>query len=136
MSFSALQQTLDTFFKTNIADTVAGVRVAYDNQESKPKQTDVSGFVRHTVLHDDRNFSALGRRNIRANGNVGIQIFIPKGTGPKQANLIADAVDTAYSGNCIDNVQFFATEETLRQTIGDYYRINLLITFYADQIRS
>jgi len=136
MALGQIQTDLDTFFKTNVDDALAGVPFFYDNQKGAGKSSNTLGWGRHSVAYDENTFSALGNKNLRNFGTVLVQVFIPAGEGKAKSKPITDAIEDAYTGQCTNNIRFQTVTNPFNGSSGDWYQMNINISFYVDETRS
>jgi hypothetical protein len=128
---STLQQTLEQFWIANIQPQMITINTFFDNQEGAG--SDLNGWCRHTILENNRQFSALGRKNLRVDGIVAVQVFTKKGAGSQQSNLIGDILYRGYTGNCAGSVRFGAVTKQPSIISGGWYQTTYFIEFYSDE---
>ncbi len=133
-TFQAIEDAIRTRFNTQITIS-QNVTTLFDNQDNEPPTT--GRWIRFTVTPGETEQVELGSsKRFRQFGIAVAQIMDEIGKGTKNINLLINAINTSgiFRSVSVGGV-VYRTPSVLRVgRVGNYYQVNVLIPFYADDV--
>lgn len=120
-------------FKTQI-EVAQKVKVIYDNEEYE-RNDERDAWIRFTIATGDNNQRSMGSApRFRQFGVSIAQVNVLAGSGDKAAWDLSDAIVAAFRAQTVESITYRSPKPTVVGRVGDEWRINVTIPFYADDI--
>jgi len=138
LTFADMVKAINSRFYNQVESVVSAFigKVFYDGVEfdSIPKN---SVYVRFTVLPGRTEQVSLGEnKRFRTIGIAIAQIFAPLGTNPNTVWGYTDSIKTAFRSTDADGVVYRTPYVSNLNREDAYFRLNVTIPFYADDVES
>lgn len=130
MSLTTLTTSLNNYIATNYTTTP----IAYDNVHFD--KTNQSEFIQFMIIPSVEKQASLSDKMVlyRQFGGVGIIVNVAKDKGSKRATVIADELAGLFRSKVINGIQFRTPEVSMIGITDGYYKVNVYIGFYYDNI--
>ena len=130
MSYSDERQSIETYFKQKWGNTTT---ILFENTKQKPPKT--VPFVRFTIIEGVGNQISIGPTQLHRNeGQVQVQVIVPKGKGNGEARELADMVVSAFRVKQLNTIQFRVPYLVNSGEFDEYFQINVICPFYRNEI--
>lgn len=107
------------------------IAVQYDN-DSAFKKPDNTKWIRFSIRPGESFQAYLGNSRWRTPGIFIAQIFVPLGSGDKEAHEIADVITTSFRGINASNIKYKTPYESFVGRDDAFYQVNVTCDFFND----